>query len=46
MSPFTIVVIMFLTVLFIILSVIPLLSGPSDVDSSPHSPVVENKITR
>jgi hypothetical protein len=34
MSPFTIVVILILTVLFIVLSVIPLLPGKSDLDTS------------
>jgi len=38
MSPFEIVVVLFLTVLFIVLSVIPLLNGKSDKDSSYHSP--------
>ena len=37
MSPFEIVVVLLLTVLFIILSVIPLLNGKSDLDSSQHS---------
>jgi len=38
MSPFTIAVVLILTVLFIVLSVIPLLPGKPDMDSSHHSP--------
>jgi hypothetical protein len=34
MSPYVIVVIMILSVLFIVLSVVPLLPGPSDLDIS------------
>ncbi len=34
MSPFTIIVIMILALLFIVLSVVPLISGQSDFDSS------------
>ncbi len=33
MSPFTIVVVFFLAVLFIVMSLIPLLPGPADMDS-------------
>jgi hypothetical protein len=41
MSPFTIVVVLILTVLFIVLSIIPLLPARPDMDSSHHSPGVE-----
>jgi hypothetical protein len=34
MSPYVIVVIMILSALFIVLSVVPLLPGPSDMDVS------------
>jgi len=44
MSPFPIVVVMILTVLFIVLSVIPLLPGRSDMDSSHRSPRAKIKI--
>ena len=43
MSPFTIIVILILTVLFIILSVIPLLPGQADVESSRRSPTAKAK---
>jgi hypothetical protein len=43
MSPFTIVVVLFLTVLFIVLSVIPLLPGQSDMDSSDRTPRARTK---
>ena len=36
MSPFAIVVVFILAVLFIVLSIIPLLPGQPDVDSNPH----------
>lgn len=39
MSPFEIAVVLILTVLFIVLSVIPLLPDEADMDSSFHSPV-------
>jgi hypothetical protein len=45
MSPFTIVVILILTVLFIVLSVIPLLPGQSDMDSSQRSSGAKTKTT-
>jgi len=44
MSPFTIVVVLFLTVLFIILSIIPLLPGQSDLDSSHTSTGAKKKV--
>jgi hypothetical protein len=43
MSPFPIVVVLILTVLFIILSVIPLLPGQPDLDSSHRSPGAKKK---
>ena len=43
MSPFAIVVVLILTVLFVVLSIIPLLPGQSDKDSSPCSPNVKTK---
>jgi hypothetical protein len=43
MSPFEIVVVLFLTVLFIVLSVIPLMNGKSDTDSSRHSSGAKTK---
>jgi hypothetical protein len=43
MSPFEIVVVLFLTVLFIVMSVIPLLNGKTDLDSSRQSPGVKTK---
>ncbi len=43
MSPFPIVVVLILTVLFIVLSVIPLLPGQSDMDSSRRSPGAKTK---
>jgi hypothetical protein len=36
MSPFTVVVILLLTVLFIVLSLIPFMSGDQDMDSFEH----------
>ena len=38
MSPFEITVVLILTVLFIVLSIIPLLPDQADMDSSFHSP--------
>ncbi len=38
MSPFPIVVVLILTVLFIVLSAVPLLPGQPDMDSSRRSP--------
>jgi hypothetical protein len=46
MSPFTIIVVLFLTVLFIVLSVIPLLPGQPDMDSSHLSPKTETKVSQ
>ncbi len=43
MSPFVIVVVLILTVLFIVLSVIPLLPGQPDMDSSHRSPGAKKK---
>jgi hypothetical protein len=43
MSPFTIIVILILTILFIVLSVIPLLPGQSDLESSRRSPTAKTK---
>lgn len=43
MSPFAIVVVLILTALFIVLSVIPLLPGQSDMDSSSRSRRAEKK---
>jgi hypothetical protein len=43
MSPFAIVVVLFLTVLFIVLSVIPLLPGQPDKDASRCSPNAKTK---
>ncbi|HEX7621104.1 MAG TPA: hypothetical protein VF359_07900 [Anaerolineales bacterium] len=43
MSPFTIIVVLILTALFITLSVIPLLTGRSDMDSSPQSQRAKTK---
>ena len=44
MSPFTIVVVLILTVLFIVLSVIPLLPGQPDMDSSHRAPGAKKKV--
>jgi hypothetical protein len=46
MSPFEIVVILSLTVLFVILSVIPLLPGQPGKDCSQRSPGVKTKPTQ
>jgi hypothetical protein len=43
MSPFTIIVILILTILFIVLSVIPLLPGQSDLESFRRSPTAKTK---
>ncbi len=43
MSPFVSVVVLILTVLFIVLSVIPLLPGPPDMDSPRRSPATKKK---
>ena len=43
MSPFVSVVVLILTVLFIVLSVIPLLPGPPDMDSPHRSPGAKKK---
>jgi hypothetical protein len=43
MSPFEIVVVLFLTLLFIVLSIIPLLNGKSDMDSSCHSTATKSR---
>ncbi len=43
MSPFTIIVILILTLLFIILSVIPLMTGQSDLDYSHRPPRAKTK---
>jgi hypothetical protein len=43
MSPFAIAVVLILTVLFIILSIIPLLPSQSDKDSSHRSPRTKTK---
>ncbi len=43
MSPFTIVVVLILTVLFIVLSIIPLLPGQPDKDSSRRSSGAKTK---
>jgi hypothetical protein len=46
MSPFTIIVILILSALFIVLSVIPLLTGQSDSDSSQRSASTKTKTSR
>ena len=46
MSPFTIIVILILSALFIVLSVIPLLPGQSDPDSSTRSAAAKTKTSR
>ena len=43
MSPFVVAVVLILTVLFIVLSVVPLLLDQKDVDSSHHSPRTKTK---
>ncbi len=43
MSPFTITVVLILTLLFVILSIIPLLPGQTDIDSPRRSPRTKTK---
>jgi hypothetical protein len=43
MSPFTVAVVLILTVLFIVISAIPLVSGIADMDSSHQSPKSKTK---
>ena len=43
MTPFEIAVVLSLTVLFIVLSVVPLLVGKTDMDSSHRPPETETK---
>ena len=43
MSPFAIAVVLILTILFIVISIIPLLPGQVDLDSSKHSQRVKTK---
>ena len=43
MSPFPIAVVLILTVLFIVMSIIPLLPGQKDTDSSKRAPRAKAK---
>jgi hypothetical protein len=43
MSPFSIAVVLILTILFIVMSIIPLLPGQTDMDSSKHTQKVKTK---
>jgi hypothetical protein len=43
MSPFAVAVVLILTVLFIVLSIIPLFPDQKDMDSSNQSPRAEKK---
>jgi hypothetical protein len=44
MSAFVVAVVLILTVLFIVISVVPLLPEQKDVDSSHHSPSPKTKV--
>jgi len=43
MSPFAVAVVLILTILFIVMSIIPLLLGQADLDSSKRSQRVKTK---
>jgi hypothetical protein len=43
MSPIIIVIVLILTFLFIILSIVPLLMGPVDIESTKHAPRAKAK---
>ncbi len=43
MSPFTIIVVFILTLLFAVLSITPILPGKTDMDSSQRSPRTKTK---
>ena len=43
MSPFAVAVVLILTILFIVMSIIPLLPGQADLDSSKRSQRVKTK---